>query len=142
MICEIRYNLTVRESAKELSFPDLPGCKMLARRESILFTALREEPGPEGEERGGCLPIPRRDEKAGRVWPQPPERLPVTGHISDLSCRSESLSVCGCPGHSDEQSASAVCEEREGSRRYEVSETSEYGRHRIRDHPGKGRPTL
>jgi hypothetical protein len=39
--------------------------------------------------------------------------------------------------HSDEQSASAVCEEREGSRRCEVSETSEYGRHRIKCEPGE-----
>jgi len=44
-----------------------------------------EEPGPEGAERGGYLPIPRRDARAGewetwrrisgsRTWPQWPER--------------------------------------------------------------------
>jgi len=39
----------------------------------ILLTASplgEEEPGPEGEERGGYLPIPRRDARAGE-WAFP-----------------------------------------------------------------------
>jgi hypothetical protein len=40
----------------------------LARRASILFTASpegEEEAGPEDAERGGYLPIPRRDARVG-----------------------------------------------------------------------------
>jgi len=41
---------------------------LLARQGSILPTASplgEEEPGPEDAERGGYLPIPRRDARAG-----------------------------------------------------------------------------
>jgi hypothetical protein len=83
-----------------------PRCTSWADRLSSHFTASplgEEEPGPEGAERGGYLPIPRRDARAGmRVpgdapaepdWPQRPERPQG----------SESLSVTGT-GNSNELS--------------------------------------
>jgi hypothetical protein len=91
-----------------------------------------EEPGPEDAERGGYLPIPRRDARAGE-WvtgdasaelnrPQRPER-PVG---------SEPLSVEDT-ANSDEQSGT-VCEEREENKRCDMSKASEHGRQHIRDH--------
>jgi len=87
---------------------------LLARQASIPTTASplgEEEPGPEGAERGGYLPIPRREARVGE-WvtcdasaepdrPQRPER-PVG---------SESLSVRD--GVSSDEQSETVCEERE-----------------------------
>jgi hypothetical protein len=38
---------------------------LLIQDDNCLYLQGEEEPGPEAEERGGYLPIPRRDERAG-----------------------------------------------------------------------------
>jgi len=89
----------------------------LARQDSILLTTSplgEEEPGPEGAERGGYLPIPRREARAGEWvpsdasaeldWLQRPER----------PAGSESLSVRDGVS-SEENGAIARCDERKGA---------------------------
>jgi len=52
----------------------------LPRRGVFLLTASplgEEEPGPEGVERGGYLPIPRRDARAGE-WNGVMAMLPIS----------------------------------------------------------------
>ncbi len=111
---------TVRPSPRARLFPpDCPGPGLLTWPEGYPSRSRPrleggEEPGPEDAEKGGYSPIPRRDARAG-VMAQRPERPPVTGRISGLSCGSESRSVHTGDHSSDERSAVAVREEREGA---------------------------
>jgi len=70
---------------------------------------------PKAVERGGYLPIPRRDTRAGEweIW----RRISGAGLAAAARATkgSESLSVIVVRVNSDEQSVSTVCEEREGS---------------------------
>jgi len=89
----------------------------LARKGSILPTVSplgEEEPGPEDAERGGYLPIPRRDARAGEWGTGDASAEPNRPQRPERPQRSESLSVTGT-GNSDEQSLETVCEEREGA---------------------------
>jgi len=89
----------------------------LARQGSILPTASplgEEEPGLEDAERGGYLPIPRRDARAGERGTRDASAEPDLATAARATRGSESLSVTGT-GNSDEQSLETVCEEREGA---------------------------